>query len=83
MTEKLTRYIVRIVNTKDFLEPAENIKVNAVDAESAASMTIVAYAKKSGKDIGKPMLLRSEEFFMIFLTEKEYFLEIIGCYDCQ
>ncbi len=83
MSEKLNRYIVRIVNTKDFLEPAENIKVNAATAERAASMTVDIYAKKSGKDIGKPIQLRAEEFFMIFLTEKEYFLEIIGCYDCQ
>jgi hypothetical protein len=83
MKEKLNRYIVRIVNTKDFLEPAENIKVNATTAESAASMTVDIYSKTSGKDIGKPMLLRAEQFFMIFLTEKEYFIEIIGCYECQ
>lgn len=83
MNNELTVYIIRIVNTKDFLAKAENIKVRAINAESAATMAIVSYKKITGEDIGDPILLRAEQYYMIFLTEREYFLEVIGCYECR
>lgn len=78
-TGELQEFIVRIINTNDFLAPAENIRVRTVDSESAANMTIDIYEEITGEDIGEPVLLRREKFIYTFLTEQGYFLEIISC----
>lgn len=78
-TGELPEFIIRIINTNDFLAPAENIRVRTINPESAANMTIDIYEEITGADIGEPVLLRREKFIDIFLTEQGYFLEIISC----
>lgn len=78
-TGELSEFIIRIINTKDFLLSAENIRVRAINQESAANMTVDIYEEITGEDIGEPVLLRREKFIYTFLTEQGYFLEIISC----
>lgn len=78
-TGELQEFIVRIINTNDFLAPAENIRVRTVDSESSANMAVDIYEEITGEDIGEPVLLRREKFIYTFLTEQGYFLEIISC----
>ncbi len=78
-TVELTEFIIRIIDTRDFLAPAENIRVRAIDPESAANMTVDIYEEITGEDIGEPIQLRNEKFIYTFLTEQRYFLEVINC----
>lgn len=74
-----TEFIIRIVNTKNFLERAENIKVRSTDPESAATMAVDIYKNITGEDIGEVELLRKEKFIYTTFTEKGYLLEIFSC----
>lgn len=49
-TGELPEFIIRIINTNDFLAPAENIKVRTIDQESAANMAVDIYEEITGED---------------------------------
>lgn len=75
----LKEFVVRIVDTRDFTTPGENIKVRTTDPKSAANLAYDAYEDITGVDIGEPTLIRKEKFIDIFMTEQGYFLEVFSC----
>lgn len=72
-------FIVRIVDTRNFLAPAENIKVRSTDPASAATMAVDIYRNVTGEDIGEITSLRKEKFIYTSFTNKGYLLEVFSC----